>query len=688
MSGVQPALDRQRSERRARWSTAIVGLSGLAGIALCDGLEGQMGVFALAICGFGWAMPRVLLTQFFKWVSPFVAVALIVSPVVFGMDWVSAGIALVLYLQIFKSWTAVTARDHRVCLLLALLMALLASTLTQSVFFALSLIVVAMVTPVALLQLHLWQMEEHKPHRPEMVTSRGRTFAALSLGPVSLLGMLAFFLIIPRFRGGYLAAADDVQGVAGFGSNVDLGDIGSIKDNPSMVMRVEAELVNGTQPRGPFYFRGMALDLFNGSGWQKSDTQTKLKSAEKPPAGLRGTDLRMEILLEPLGAPVLFGVSDVLAMHVPELTMREGQLDNFLYFGEPRRVPYTVWSREPSISQAQIREQKSVLNEADFKRYTALPASIDPRIAALAKEIVGDAQGPFAKSYAIERWLRTEFTYTLVPQPGQARQSLARFLFETKAGHCEYFATALAVLSRAVGVPSVLVSGFYGGEWNELGDFLVVRQADAHAWVEIRVGDTWVQRDATPSGEIAPPNSGFFSQLRNVFTGWWERRVLDYDLYAQAEAVGALSAFLGLGGAEDQGFAFPKAIGGTLVVFFLSIFALSRLGIFFLAEKNRRRKKQKGIAGILGRASQLARNRGWRIPVELTPLESARWLQVEAGNSARSMVDLAWFYYRCHYGSESEIDLIDDAKDALLALGADLPEAIEMVDEAEGGRYH
>jgi drug/metabolite transporter (DMT)-like permease len=176
MSGVQPALDRQRSERRARWSTAIVGLSGLAGIALCDGLEGQMGVFALAICGFGWAMPRVLLTQFFKWVSPFVAVALIVSPVVFGMDWVSAGIALVLYLQIFKSWTAVTARDHRVCLLLALLMALLASTLTQSVFFALSLIVVAMVTPVALLQLHLWQMEEHKPHRPEMVTSRGRTW--------------------------------------------------------------------------------------------------------------------------------------------------------------------------------------------------------------------------------------------------------------------------------------------------------------------------------------------------------------------------------------------------------------------------------------------------------------------------------------------------------------------------------
>lgn len=686
MSEVRPALDRKRSARRARWSTAIVGLSGLAGIALCDGLAGQLGVFALAICGLGWAMPRVLWTQFFKWVSPFVAVGLVVSPILLGMDWVSAGIALVLYLQVYKSWTAVTARDHRVCLLLSLLMALLASTLTRSVFFALSLIVIAIVTPVALLQLHLWQMEEHKPHRPAMVTSRGRTFAALSLGPVSLVGMLAFFLIIPRFRGGYLAAADDVQGVAGFGSDVDLGDIGAIKDNPTMVMRVEAELINGTRPRGPFYFRGMALDLFDGSGWQKSDTQTKLKSAESPPSRLRGTDLRMEILLEPLGTPVLFGVSDVLAMHVPELTMREGRLDNFLYFGEPRRVPYTVWSREPSTSQAQIREQESVLNDADFQRYTALPGNIDPRIRALAKTIVGDAKGPFAKSYAIEQWLRTEFTYTLVPRPGQARQPLSRFLFESKAGHCEYFATALAVLLRAEGVPAVLVSGFYGGEWNEFGDYLVVRQADAHAWVEIRVGETWIQRDATPAGEIAPPSSGFFSQLSNVFTGWWERRVLDYDLYAQAEAVGDFSAFLGLGGAGDQEFGFPKAIGGTVMVFFLSIFFVSRLGGLLIAEKNRRRKKAKGIAEIFGRARRLAHRRGWRIPVNLTPLESARWLHGEAGNSALSMVDLAWFHYRCHYGFESENDLIDDAKDALLALRADLPEAIELVDDVEGGR--
>jgi hypothetical protein len=663
-----------------------VGASGLVGIALCQGLAGQLGVFALGICILGWAVPRSLWAGFFRWTTPLVAVGLVTGPFLLGMDWVNAGIALVLYLQIFKSWTAVTARDHRVCLLLALLMALMASTLTRSVFFAFSLGVIALVTPIALLFLHFWQMDEYQPHRPAMVTSRGRTLGALSLGPLSLVGMLVFFLIIPRFRGGYLAAADDVQALSGFGTNVDLGDLGAIKNNPRMVMRVETERMDGSRPRGPFYFRGMALDHFDGKGWQKSDASTSLKSAEGPPKKLRDTDLRMEILLEPLGMPVLFGVTDVLGVHVPELSMREGPLNNFLYFGEPRRIPYTVWSREPSTSQAQIREQSSHLNPADFARTTALPVDLDSRIPILAREIVGDAQGPFAKSYAIEQWLRKEFTYTLVPEAGQARQPLSRFLFESREGHCEYFATALAVLLRAEGVPAVLVSGFYGGEWNELGDYLVVRQADAHAWVEIRVGESWIQRDATPAGAITPPGSGFFSQLSNLFTGWWERRVLDYDLYAQAEAVGGFSALIGLSqGGEDL--AFPKAIGATIMMGLLSLFLLSRLGGALIAEKNRRQKKKRGIAEILSRAGRLARRRGWKVPEGLTPLEGAQWLRAEAGESAAPMVDLAWVYYRSHYGSEGEAALLGPAKDALLALRADLPEAIPPIDAVENGRY-
>jgi hypothetical protein len=316
-----------------------------------------------------------------------------------------------------------------------------------------------------------------------------------------------------------------------------------------------------------------------------------------------------------------------------------------------------------------------------------LPANLDPRIAVLAKEIAGEATGPFAKSYAIERWLRDEFTYTLIPEPGQGRQSLSNFLFETRTGHCEFFATALAVLLRSEGVPAVLVSGFYGGEWNQLGDYLVVRQADAHAWVEIHAGDTWIQRDATPANAISPPGFGLLSQLGNLLSGWWERRILDYDLYAQAEAVGGIGAFLGLTSGRSSEFAFPKAIGATLMICLLGLFLLSRLGLLLLAEKHRRVHRARGIAGIYFRARHLVRKRGWRIPKALTPLEAAHWLQTEAGDCAAPLVDLAWFHYRSHYGPEREGELMAQAKDALLALSADLPEFFPLVDDPEDRRY-
>jgi hypothetical protein len=161
---------------------------------------------------------------------------------------------------------------------------------------------------------------------------------------------------------------------------------------------------------------------------------------------------------------------------------------------------------------------------------------------------------------------------------------------------------------------------------------------------------------------------------------------LDYDLYAQAEAVGGFSAFLGLSeGGEDL--AFPKAIGATLMMGMLSLFVLSRLGGALIAESQRRQKKKRGIAEILARAGRLARRRGWLIPQGLTPLEGAQWLRTEAGYCAAPMVDLAWFYYRIHYGPEDEGALLSSAKDALLALRADLPQALPPIDEVENGRY-
>ncbi|MEC7242786.1 MAG: transglutaminaseTgpA domain-containing protein [Myxococcota bacterium] len=681
------ARDRRTIAKRAWLSSVLVGVAGLFCIALCDGLAGTGGQLSLFFALAGWASTKARGVALFRVLSPLVATGLFLGPLLLPIDWVSAGILLVLYLQIVKAWTSQTARDYRVSLLLALLMALLASTLTRSVWFAPTLSLLAMATPVALLGLHLWEHDEHRPHRVQALVTRRRTALALGMGPLSLSGMFVVFLLIPRFRGGYLANTDEVQSLAGFASDVQLGDIGAIKDNPSMVMRVEAEYGDGYRPRGPFYFRGMALDVFDGKSWRKSRTRTSMRPADGPPLRLRPTDLRMDILLEPLGEPVLFGVSEILGLKVPEMAVHEGMLESYRYFGEPRRIPYTVWSRETGLTQQQLRSTSSSLGDQERERLTSLPDDLDPRIRELARSIAGQEEGPLAKSRAIEKWLKEEFTYTLVPEPGQGRQHLAQFLFETRRGHCEYFATALAVLLRAEGVPAVLVSGFYGGEWNELGDYLVVRQADAHAWVEVRAGDDWVARDATPAGAISPAESGWFSQVANLFSGWWERRVLDYDLYAQAETVGGWSAFLGLRSSESSELALPKSLSVVLVMALVALMVVTRVGQFLIGERRARRVRHRGIAGLYMSALKLARKRGWRIPGALPPLESARWLRAEAGDSAAPMEELVWLHYRSRYGAEEEQELLDEARSALELLRAELVEALPVVDEGPAERY-
>lgn len=679
--------DRRLVARRAWLSSVAVGVAGLVCIALCEGLAGTGGQLALVVALLGWSSRKARGVALFRVLSPLVASSLFLGPLLLPLDWVSAGILLVLYLQVVKAWTSQNASDYRVSLLLALLMALLASTLTRSVWFAPTLALLAMATPVALLGLHLWEHDEQRPHRVQALVSRRRTALTLGMGPLSLVGMFVVFLLIPRFRGGYLANTDEVQSLAGFASDVKLGDIGAIKDNPSMVMRVEAEYGDGYRPRGPFYFRGMALDVFDGKSWRKSRTRTSMRPADGPPLRLRPTDLRMDILLEPLGEPVLFGVSEIQGLKVPEMAVHEGMLESYRYFGEPRRIPYTVWSREGSLTQEQLRSSTSSLSEPERERYTALPDELDPRIRELAKSIAGEEEGPLAKSRAIEAWLKDEFTYTLVPEPGQGRQHLADFLFETRRGHCEYFATALAVLLRAEGVPAVLVSGFYGGEWNELGDYLVVRQADAHAWVEVRAGDDWVARDATPAGAISPAESGWFSQVTNLFSGWWERRVLDYDLYAQAETVGGWSAFFGLRSEESSEVALPKSLAFVLVMAIVTLMVVTRVGQFLIGERRSRVARHRGIAGLYVSARKHARKRGWRIPLALPPLAAARWLRAEAGDSAAPLEELAWLHYRTRYGSEQEGDLLEEARSALERLRIELVEALPVVDEDPSERY-
>ena len=154
---------------------------------------------------------------------------------------------------------------------------------------------------------------------------------------------------------------------------------------------------------------------------------------------------------------------------------------------------------------------------------------------------------PTTNRWPWKRYLRTNFAYTLNLTGKPGADPLAHFLFETKAGHCEYFATAMAVMLRTLGIPSREVNGFLPGEYNDVGGDYIVRASDAHSWVEAYFpGSGWVTFDPTPpSNDVA---SGLLSRLA-LYVDWfqltWNEWVINYDFSHQitlARNVGQASA--------------------------------------------------------------------------------------------------------------------------------------------------
>jgi hypothetical protein len=156
----------------------------------------------------------------------------------------------------------------------------------------------------------------------------------------------------------------------------------------------------------------------------------------------------------------------------------------------------------------------------------------DPRIAQLALEVAGSASNTYDKAVAIDHYLRSHFAYTLQLPSRIPADPIANFLFERKQGHCEYFASSMAVMLRTLGVPSRVVNGFRTGEFNDLTGQYVVRASNAHAWVEVYFpGYGWVEFDPTPSATM-PSHSGWgrAALYLDAAASFWREWVINYDI--------------------------------------------------------------------------------------------------------------------------------------------------------------
>jgi hypothetical protein len=187
------------------------------------------------------------------------------------------------------------------------------------------------------------------------------------------------------------------------------------------------------------------------------------------------------------------------------------------------------------VNASKLRAASTNYPEEIRDVYLQLPV-LDARIPELAKGVAAKARTPYDKAVAIESFLRSRFSYTLdlTGKPGD--DPLPHFLFETHAGHCEYFASAMTIMLRTLGIPSREVNGFLPGEFNDLAGDYIVRASDAHSWVEVYFpGTGWVTFDPTPA---ATESFGFLSRL-GQYIDWmelsWNEWVINYDFAHQVQ---------------------------------------------------------------------------------------------------------------------------------------------------------
>lgn len=662
-----------RLQRIRRWLVRSMVLTGLVALALSGGFGPQFALAGLACVAGAWAVQhRGHDKQAWGIASVLVSVATVLLPLVFGLPWFEVVIGLLLYLQVHRARIRRRTWDDRFSLLFSLLAVLLVLTRSTSPALALVLLVLGLGLPAAMLVLQVEDVALNSGVSDRALRGRHLVpLGALSLGAGALACVL--FVLIPRLDAQVLADLGDRTDMAGFAGEVELGELGEIKDNPELVLRATVTDHTGAPQSGPFYFRGVALDRFDGRTWSRSQQGSRRVELAQGEVDPKPGVLRVEVLMEPMSKAPVFTVGRVDHLATDAGTVTTDGTGGLRFDGGAERREYVTWSHT-----AQVDPRAPAARRPAPETTLALPEDLDPRIVALADQWVAEAGAttPWEITVALEARLRRDYDYTVIPTAGSSGQPLSAFFFETRAGHCEYFATALAVMLRTQGVPARIVNGFYAGEVNDLGGYITIRQSHAHSWVEARLGQNgWVAFDATPSGGEVP-RAGLMRQIGDTLNRKWFGVVLTYDLRMQldsTEAMGRRIAALTEPGTSETGSADPAGdqllgVGVVLVLAVGGAMGSVRLARALVRTPSARRRRQTGVAAQYAKARKQLARKGWTAPPSYPAVQAAEHIVGLAGDQAAPLVELAWLAHRVQYGGADGAALLPRARACVKAL--------------------
>jgi protein-glutamine gamma-glutamyltransferase len=636
-----------------------------------------------------------------------------------------ATVNFLLFLLVNKLYNRRSSRDDLQLYAVTFMMLVAGSVLNLGLSFAACFVVYVVSTTWGLILFHLRrEMEENYliKHSSDQASERVAVDRILNsrrvVGGMFLLGTsvasltvfalaIAFFLFFPRVGTGLsLGARQSGSPLTGFSDRISLGGHGVLRDNPTVVMRVFLRGHGALQARRGLYFRGMAFDTYAAGRWSRSDRAPGSAAGRlgalvnldlvrlpgRPAALATRLDgaLEQEIFLEPIGTNLLFAAAQPLAVaprgQAGDLRLRIGGGGEIRTAYSPEGVRYLAYSelRRPTPAELRALPERPVPPEI-ASHYLGVSPELPPEFHRLAARILHPARTRVDRVEAVLAHLRSGYRYTRrLADPGSV-EPLWYFLTRSRAGHCEYFASAMVLLLRAGGVPARVVTGFYGGAYNRFGDYLMVRQGDAHAWVEVwypQVG--WLPYDPTPpAGREPAVASGAWQRLLLWWDSLrmrWQRWVIQYDLGRQTRLFEGVRR-RALGSREAAGRTaggVPRWVWGVLVS--------GLVGLGLALWLRRRSRREAGRAGAPGdRKSRpprraiahllrvLSRQGFLRAPGQ-TLLELAS--RVEAAHPRVAVVPLVHRLYALRYsGQPTGSDEVASVVRAVDDLGRSLSEA-------------
>ena len=503
-------------------------------------------LFLLALAMKFWMEPRGYRLRFAIFKLMLAAVALLIIFVSYNsLKGIEPAVSLLVVLISLKVLEAHTAREFQVMVLMGWVLCLCGFFLSQDFAAAFCLLTAFALLLVALIQFH-------RAASPGAFWPPLRTACKLLAQAAPLVVLL--FVLFPRIGTGFRFEFRDLRAAGtGFSDRLSPGSIASLANSSDIAFRAEFPGRN-TRPTGPMYWRGAVMWHCDGMEWRAPYAPTSISRA--PNQSPSGNTIRQRITLAPHGARWMFALDRPFETPHGAMLVRGDYIRSVQPIRKTRR--YEVVS-SPEVT-------RNDLTPYERKEALELPASISPAVRELAQSWVAQNSNSRAIINSALQFFRTQgFRYSL--SPGEYKKNdLEQFLFHRRVGFCEHYAASFATLMRLAGIPARVVVGYLGGEYNDLGDFFLVRQADTHAWCEVWLPESgWTRVDPTnivapgrasldlnsflegriASGQMEPRRSAFLARLArsaiftNIRLAWetlnyqWDTRLLGFDADVQ-----------------------------------------------------------------------------------------------------------------------------------------------------------